>query len=708
MDTTYYCKYNKYKLKYIDFNKQTGGSKKTFYIQQAYTINNEFIEYLKLLLIKKKWIESSKLPINFIYVNNLKLRQNYIDNINNNTKHSDLINVITGNTYNNLIDNNLFIKKYKNNYFIHPFYEININNITNIYKQYILEPILDTLIATSYNAYIDYPLTIVSSKNEIKKIIETNTQYKSWIIKDLLSEPILKNGYRFALNVLFIIKLDGNKCKIYLHKKKLYTLAKKMYNKDTFYTDPYVRETVPYHLYDKDLSIKDNTYQSDILFFPDVLPDNWTKKDALEMDSMINNIIPILFQSKIDLQPGANSKNGYFIFNGIVELYEGLPPMLFGIYQDFYPFLYKNLAPALISILIDNKDHPDFERVNLKKIKKFVKKDNYKFDRQFSYARTTEYKPIKNTFYVNVTYDSDFENDMSTQLIKKGFKKSTDYPVEFIFLSGDCVRWKNRFDASGSKWISLLYGNSKSEICNKILLNKKFENSDFTIRGEYINSYEILHNNQIINIDKIKILKPLKGAAGDGITIVKTNDDIIKWIKQYEQFKEWLLQDYLMDPDLIDGYKFHFRVIVLVKIMKNTQPEIFMSNSQFYYTANEKYKKEDWFNKNIHDSHWKAGQIKMFPDYLPDNWNTQDANNAVKDMHRIIKEVFQNQTEFYPEWNATNGFELFGSDFIFENKHPYLLEINLRTGLKETNSIIPGVLKTILDNQENEYFTKLL
>jgi len=706
MNNIYYNKYIKYILKYTNtvnkniINNQYGGRKKTFYISIKFKINQEFIEYFKSSLIKKGWIESSKLPIDFIYIDDKDILQQFI---NDDSKKSKLINAIKGNTFNNIINIELFLNKYKEYNFIFPFKIVDNNNIPIINKTYRLRPIFGIGGASPNSS--NYTRKNISSKEELEEQIKLNPTYK-WIIRDLISNPVLLHGYRCALECIVIIKL--NPFKIYICKKKMYNRAKKLFNKDIFYTDSNTNSTNPYNIYNENNSFIND--KSDFYFFPDTLPDNCTKKDGLFIDKQINNTIQLIFDHKIDLQPDFNSKNGYYILNVYIELYEGLPPIINNILSDFYVFRHVDLIPALVSILIDNKDHPDFIKVDFNKKIKFEKNKNYKFERLYSFGRTTEYKPIKNTFYVNVTYDSDFENDMSSQLIKKGFKKSTDYPVEFIFLSGDCIRWKNRFDASGSKWISLLYGNSKTEICNKILLNKNFKDADFTIPGEYINSHEILNNNDLLNniTDNIKILKPLKGAAGDSISIVKTKTDIINWVKEHEKFNEWLLQDYLMNPDLIDGYKFHFRVLILVKVMKNKTPEIFMSNSQFYYTANEKYKKEDWLNKNIHDSHWKAGNIKMFPDYLPDNWDKQDATNAMKDMQKIIKKVFNNQNEFYPEWNATNGFELFGSDFIFENKHPYLLEINLRTGLKETNSIIPGVISTVLNNEENEYFTKLI
>jgi len=65
-------KYIKYKFKYINLKYhnniiQKGGIKKTFFINFKEKIHKEAYEYMKNLLIKRGWIESPELPINFIY-----------------------------------------------------------------------------------------------------------------------------------------------------------------------------------------------------------------------------------------------------------------------------------------------------------------------------------------------------------------------------------------------------------------------------------------------------------------------------------------------------------------------------------------------------------------------------------------------------------------------------------------------------------------
>jgi hypothetical protein len=304
------------------------------------------------------------------------------------------------------------------------------------------------------------------------------------------------------------------------------------------------------------------------------------------MDKLINDIVPILFKSNIDLESADNFKNGYAILNGVIDLYEGLPPMLFGIYTDWYLFLNQGILPGLISILIDNKDHTDFKRVNLDKVIKSPSKKNYKFERQFSYGRSLPPTETNKTFYVNVKLNAPkFHTVMINELIKRGYKESNNFPVDFIFVGKQSSYYRNRFNTKGSKWISLLYGNSKTEISNKILLNKRFENEEFIISSLYLTK-----NSHIPELDEsiIRILKPLNGFQGSGITIIKTKKEIELWFKENEKndkYKEWILEDYIINPDLKDGLKFHLRVLILVKVY-NKQVNVYVSNYKLYVKVN--------------------------------------------------------------------------------------------------------------------------
>jgi hypothetical protein len=70
-----------------------------------------------------------------------------------------------------------------------------------------------------------------------------------------------------------------------------------------------------------------------------------------------------------------------------------------------------------------------------------------------------------------------------------------------------------------------------------------------------------------------------------------------------------------------------------------------------------------------------------------------------------INNPIANEKDFRPDWDAQNGFDVYGADFLFEKKQPYLLEINQRASL--IPNVISGMLSVVLDNEEIG-FTKLI
>jgi len=681
----------KYKNKYLNLctHLQKGGSyQPTFFIYSIWDRHKDFINNMKSHLIERGWKESIVFPVDFIFLYfSYKIEPPILD-----TNQSKLVNLIKGQTFENIIDQEKFIKKFKHEYFIYPYKFIDSNNIINIDKEYALYPVA--------NKYVDrsYSKKIVSSKEDIEKYMKLYPKFQKWMLRDILKEPVLKNGHIFTLNFIFIIKL--NPFKIYAIKKKKYIKSKLIYDSIGFHTNPEIFET-----------FKEEFDKNEVpLFFPTDLPDGWNEKETNDYDKMMENSIRILFSNKIDIEPDNNSKNGYFIFNAFIKLHERLPPFFYYILNVFSPHLHKHIIPALVSILIDNKNHPDFKEIKLDKKIKYSSVDNFEFERCYSFRRMIPQAETSKTFYVNVKLDAPkFHSVMINELIKRGYKESNNFPVDFIFVGKQSSYYRNRFNTKGSKWISLLYGNSKIEISNKIVLNKKFEKEDFIISSLYLTQ-----NSPIPNIDEsiIRILKPLNGFEGSGITIIKTKKEIELWLKEHEKndkYKEWILQNYIQNPDLKDGLKFHLRVLILVKVY-NKQVSVYISNYKLYVTAYAKYKNEDWLNKDIHDTHFKSTKREMiFPEDIPDNWTIIDTTKAISDMNQIFIKVFNNQRDFRSDWNAKNGFEIFGADIMFSNKKPYLLEINAKISIGGHNYlIIPGLLETILDDKESEFMTKLI
>ena len=118
--SNYKNKYLKYKNKYLNLKHplQKGGVyQPTFFIYSTYDRHKDFLEYIKSLLIKKGWKESTVFPVDFMFLYfSYKIEPPILD-----TNQSKLVNLIKGSTFENLMNNQSFIENYKYENFVYPY-----------------------------------------------------------------------------------------------------------------------------------------------------------------------------------------------------------------------------------------------------------------------------------------------------------------------------------------------------------------------------------------------------------------------------------------------------------------------------------------------------------------------------------------------------------------------------------------------------------
>ena len=310
------------------------------------------------------------------------------------------------------------------------------------------------------------------------------------------------------------------------------------------------------------------------------------------------------------------------------------------------------------------------------------------------------------TYYIK-TDDESLTTSFIEHLESRGYKKSNKFPVDFIFVWGEYARYSNRFDSKKSKWISLLWGKTREYLANKVTLHKLFNESSFLLPSVFIEKGKDIPE---VPNRFLKILKPTGTFKGEGITIVKNKHEIEEWIKNHPKPTEWLLQDYIKNPALKDGKKFHLRVITLV-VKRDDMFEVYVFNEKIYVKAKKEYIQEDWLNVDIHDTHVIPGSRReVFPEEVPDEWTHENVKKADKDILKIIHSLFTHSIELTPEMNAKNGFYIFGADILFNRKKAILLEFNSNPGLSvsKRNVLVPGILSIILDSETTPYFTRIL
>jgi hypothetical protein len=287
------------------------------------------------------------------------------------------------------------------------------------------------------------------------------------------------------------------------------------------------------------------------------------------------------------------------------------------------------------------------------------------------------------TFYVK-TGDAVFNSKLKQLFVSRGYTYSRTFPVDIVFLSGEGAYYRNKQDLNKSTYVNVIY--PRPDITYKEKLYRMFSNEPFIPKT---------HKLKDLPEEFIKILKPTDGYGGQGITIVTNKQEIQSWIESHDA-SGWVIQDYITNPDLKDGKKFHLRIRVVVAFNK-----VFICKDIRYHLAKEKYTQSNWKNTNIHDTHYLENQKDyFFPSDLPDGWTS----GSLTEIQQIVKKVFHG-IKLKAAWNGVIPYYIFGLDVMFKNTKPYLIEVNDRVGLKANSldMLIPGIID-ILEGKESPHF----
>lgn len=228
---------------------------------------------------------------------------------------------------------------------------------------------------------------------------------------------------------------------------------------------------------------------------------------------------------------------------------------------------------------------------------------------------------------------------------------------------------------------------------------------------------------KLYTTEKKYILKPVSGFSGLNITIPQTFDELLnyitkiekqyikRWNKKISYMRHWVLQEYLNDPLLFKypnttdnlGYKFHIRHYLC-----------YIPNKESYFIydgiiipALKPYKKSDYSNKDIHDTHYYNRNIDYkFPQTL--NLSKNRIINIYAQIYKlyniIIRILEKNNTKCYSENKYC--YEIFGVDLFIDKDYKIkLIEVNNKIGLP---SIKLNISKILFNGAINKIVLPLL
>lgn len=269
-----------------------------------------------------------------------------------------------------------------------------------------------------------------------------------------------------------------------------------------------------------------------------------------------------------------------------------------------------------------------------------------------------------------------------------------------------------------------LVGDSKKMITNKLNLYnnlKDIPGTDrflpktitFDILGKSLGYLDRFRN--LFKPNRPYICKIVDMGAGQGIICTDKFHEFREFMRKYiniinknpkANYRQWVLQEYITNPWLLKGKKFHIRQLFFYQ--PGSRPSYYMYHSRIAL-AEAPYVKGNWLNKEIHDTHFHKYHGEDWPFVM----NFSQAQwSQLKDQFEFIYACLVSvlKGECYSE--SKNCFELFGVDLMITDKMEVkLIEVNDKIGMSGTpeynRKVFQGVMTRIVDKYYTPKYAQL-
>lgn len=334
----------------------------------------------------------------------------------------------------------------------------------------------------------------------------------------------------------------------------------------------------------------------------------------------------------------------------------------------------------------------------------------------YNYYSETEFYPDK---YIKNLFDK----RGNWNRISKEELKSIDAKIHFMYINGKYFLEKYHYDIKTE--LKNTIDKSKQLVAKKHnlmkFLSEHIDGKKYILESNIIDMSDVMKNSDILNKyeklfnGKIYILKPVSGFAGADIEIVNSFNMLIgyvlniinKWKKVWNRnsnyYREWVLQEYLLDPLLLNKHKFHVRHFY---IFRPYNDKSFYLKTGLIALAVKPYKQSDWMNKDIHDTHFHGKNGLRFIDELNlTQIDKESIYSQIDELYKIIDVYLKSNAKCYTD--NKNCFEIFGADLMFTKDYKLkILELNDSPGLAyedreeiqdEKKSVIENIMSIIVD-----------
>ena len=190
--------------------------------------------------------------------------------------------------------------------------------------------------------------------------------------------------------------------------------------------------------------------------------------------------------------------------------------------------------------------------------------------------------------------------------------------------------------------------------------------------------------------------KVISSFSGKGIMYIDNEERMKEAINGLIEYDNILISEYIRDPLLFKGKKFHLRIPLLVT-MFNSVIKTYLFPDSLVRTAELPFVLDHFDSKEIHDTHLSSTDLTkeyIFPNDFTTEYTgkviTEDiktkVNNEIEEIMRKVSIILADNIEKYP--NVKNPCQLLGIDMmITDDFKPMLIECNARPGFALKKSI---------------------
>jgi hypothetical protein len=205
------------------------------------------------------------------------------------------------------------------------------------------------------------------------------------------------------------------------------------------------------------------------------------------------------------------------------------------------------------------------------------------------------------------------------------------------------------------------------------------------------------HSSHLPSTPQHYILRPIDSFSGRDIFYISTEQELNKAIAFYNSHKNYrgvtyannvIASEYIINPMLFKGYKFHMRVYYLISYINNKFASFMLEMGKIIH-AGQPYTTTKPFTKIVHDTHLDNSGDYFWPDDFTPELTPElmhiypDILDQIKTILKCVSNIVAH-SDFKQKWlynEHDNGFLLMGVDIMVDaTGRAFLIEVNNKPG----------------------------